>query len=353
MPDFITQDLLKTWAVVDGERSRTPVLEPSYWDLKKRAKEIHADLLALDPDSDRSISEYRPLFTVWPSDRDELWRRVDRFIDAWCVEPLTRESGFAESELRAAEARLGTPLPAALKEWHRLAGRRRDLWDPPDPDGWGYSQPDIWSPDSFCWLGEQSMRIYVSEKGERDLADRLHPLVFSVLHGGCQVDCLGIRRDKLDQDDPTVSDFDRLAGSGSREGYDSITEVAVCLLLTRATQNVACSLHLGMEHHRGDPDLSRFVQAATAQQLLRKCTWFKRFFDVFQDVPIEEIYEGPDCFVVRSRIVYWSGETKSRDFLEFAFRTPQAAYEMTVRLGLLDRMPESWGTVPSKADVWL
>jgi hypothetical protein len=40
---------------------------------------------------------------------------------------LQKRDGTSESELKAAEKRLGFPLPAELRAMYRLAGRRRDL----------------------------------------------------------------------------------------------------------------------------------------------------------------------------------------------------------------------------------
>jgi hypothetical protein len=60
------------------------------------------------------------------ADRSALWRFVERFAAAWHV-PLAEHDGCDDAELDTAQARLGVPLPAALREAYRLLGRRRDL----------------------------------------------------------------------------------------------------------------------------------------------------------------------------------------------------------------------------------
>lgn len=54
------------------------------------------------------------------------WRFIRRFAAVYAT-PLTGSDGYDEAELRAAEARLGLPLPAALRELHGLVGRRDEL----------------------------------------------------------------------------------------------------------------------------------------------------------------------------------------------------------------------------------
>jgi hypothetical protein len=63
--------------------------------------------------------------------RPDRWRLVDEFIEVW-HRPLAPEDGYSEAELRAAEQRLGCELPAALREWYALAGRRADVWSRQD-----------------------------------------------------------------------------------------------------------------------------------------------------------------------------------------------------------------------------
>jgi hypothetical protein len=53
-------------------------------------------------------------------------RFIRRFAESWLT-PLTDDDGWAEADLRAAEQRLGVPLPAAIREAYALFGRRQDL----------------------------------------------------------------------------------------------------------------------------------------------------------------------------------------------------------------------------------
>jgi uncharacterized protein (TIGR02996 family) len=74
---------------------------------------------------------HRPLFAVLPERRADRWRLVDEFIEVW-HRPLDPGDGYTEGELREAEQRLGCGLPAALREWYSLAGRRADVWSVQD-----------------------------------------------------------------------------------------------------------------------------------------------------------------------------------------------------------------------------
>jgi hypothetical protein len=56
--------------------------------------------------------------------RAPRWRRLTDFIDAWFEEPLGERDGVSLDAIAAIEARPGDPFPAALREWHRLAGLR-------------------------------------------------------------------------------------------------------------------------------------------------------------------------------------------------------------------------------------
>lgn len=61
----------------------------------------------------------------------------------WIRSPLTGTDGYTPAELDAAQARLGLPLPAALRDAYQLLGQRHDLTDnqdsllaPKDLMGW-------------------------------------------------------------------------------------------------------------------------------------------------------------------------------------------------------------------------
>lgn len=67
---------------------------------------------------------YRGFFMS--KDYDDLWSLTLRLINHWW-RPLTEEDHVSAEALAAAEQRLGITLPAALREWHQLAGRRQDF----------------------------------------------------------------------------------------------------------------------------------------------------------------------------------------------------------------------------------
>src|SRR6185312_3951749 len=59
-------------------------------------------------------------------DRGQAWDFIQRFAAAWAA-PLEPGDGVSRDVWRAAEQRLGTALPAALREAYLLVGRRPDL----------------------------------------------------------------------------------------------------------------------------------------------------------------------------------------------------------------------------------
>ncbi len=70
---------------------------------------------------------HRPMFGEMPPTAEGRWRLAEEFIDIWRG-GLRPGDGYTDEELDVTEARLGVPLPKALREWYRLAGRRRDIW---------------------------------------------------------------------------------------------------------------------------------------------------------------------------------------------------------------------------------
>jgi hypothetical protein len=110
-----------------------------------------------------------------PGDRAAAWRFATAFARDWSARPLAPGDGVDESELQAAEARLGLRLPAALREAYLLLGRRADLTSRHD---------NLLAPD------------------EIHLDDDRGVLVFRVENQSCAY--WGVRVADLDQDDPPV-----------------------------------------------------------------------------------------------------------------------------------------------------
>lgn len=108
-------------------RNRSPI-DPRYWDAKERFQELRWQT------NERWLKRlgydcaYRPLFAQRPADRASTWRAIEEFIELW-HQPLDRECGNTEQEIAAAEQRLRIRLPAALREWYLLAGKRSSEWD--------------------------------------------------------------------------------------------------------------------------------------------------------------------------------------------------------------------------------
>jgi len=56
--------------------------------------------------------------------RRPRWRRLVDFVARFYVQPIEEAGGNTEAELCEVEARLGTKLPVALREWYRFVGNR-------------------------------------------------------------------------------------------------------------------------------------------------------------------------------------------------------------------------------------
>jgi hypothetical protein len=71
-------------------------------------------------------SDYTPLFTTVPTDRQECWNRLEVFIKFWhgvSCPPVD----YTRSVLQT-EARLHVTLPASFVEWYMRFGRFCNLW---------------------------------------------------------------------------------------------------------------------------------------------------------------------------------------------------------------------------------
>lgn len=66
-----------------------------------------------------------------PTTRPERWQWLREQIAEWYT-PLQADDGWDEASLNQAEKRLGVKLPAALREWYQLAGKRREIWSVQD-----------------------------------------------------------------------------------------------------------------------------------------------------------------------------------------------------------------------------
>ncbi|MER5371038.1 SMI1/KNR4 family protein [Streptomyces sp. NPDC002722] len=131
-------------------------------------KEPSLPNLALDLDALAAAVGEQP-------DRQAAWRFVRAFARDWSRRPLTEADGYTPADLDAAQARLGLPLPAALRDAYQLLGRRSDLTD---------NQDSLLAPKDLYLDAERGV------------------LVFRVENQSCVY--WGIRVTDLDQDDPPV-----------------------------------------------------------------------------------------------------------------------------------------------------
>lgn len=159
-----------------AEIARAAPHSEQYWVLRARLKSLSqlidpgwATVMGYQP-------RHRPLFAKLPEHRQDRWRLVEEFIDVW-HRPLESGDGYSETEIEAAEDRLGHRLPAALREWYMLAGRRGDVWS---------VQDTLQTPE----------RISI----------RRDALIFRTENQSCEL--WGVRETDLESDDPPVIEFE-------------------------------------------------------------------------------------------------------------------------------------------------
>jgi uncharacterized protein (TIGR02996 family) len=235
---------------VQLELERTAPLAERYSPLRARSRALRR---LVDPAWATAAGyppRHRPLFAALPAARPDRWALVDEFIEIWHP-PLGPGDGYPEDELRAAEARLGCRLPAALREWYALGGRRRDVWS---------LQDRLEAPD----------RLRV-EPGSGDL-------VFRWENQGCER--WGIRAADLGRDDPPVVELD--AGVPASPTVSAFA----CLVLVYEAKFGSRVLWAGGEVPDGE------VQAAAARGL-SPCDLPDRYWVVS---PIR-VFEGTDLIV--------------------------------------------------------
>ncbi len=116
---------------LQAEITRVAPHTDRYAALRGRLKALRAGVTPAWVEAMGYRPRHRPLFAVLPEQRADRWRLVDEFVEVW-HRPLAPGDGYAEAELQAAEHRLGFGLPAAVREWYALAGRRADVWSVQD-----------------------------------------------------------------------------------------------------------------------------------------------------------------------------------------------------------------------------
>jgi uncharacterized protein (TIGR02996 family) len=112
---------------IQEEMASVPVYSDRYAELKPRRKELREKIDSDWQEKMGYVPAHLPMFTNLPESRPERWRLVEEFIELW-YRPLQAGDGASEAELVDAEKQLGFRLPAALREWYALAGKREDVW---------------------------------------------------------------------------------------------------------------------------------------------------------------------------------------------------------------------------------
>ncbi|MFO0849919.1 MAG: hypothetical protein U0871_15395 [Gemmataceae bacterium] len=260
----------------------------------------------------------------WPPDRDSVWRQVAEFVASWHREPLGPASGTTAVELDAAERRLGGPLPAALREWQLLAGRRFDLWDEREEDRYDRPGPEVWAPASYYRTG--------------DGPDA--PVVFHVVYGGMVWYHYVIRAGDLTAADPPV--FTHPEYPPGRAEFDSVSKMAATLLLVRANLTTPYRLCLLRKRTPDDPTLSRMTERGAAAGLWRRCEWVKPFFDPISSGWTREVHVGAEVLVLRGGPPRFHVMDTENDSLALAAQSPAAMRTAAAALGVRDRLPDEW-----------
>src|SRR5262245_42453878 len=113
------------------EMATHPVYSDRHAELRPRRDELRAKADKGWLERMGYVPTHRPMFTDLPERRVERWRLVEEFIGIW-YRPLRPGDGVSEEELQEVEKQKGFRLPAALREWHALAGKRKDVWSVQD-----------------------------------------------------------------------------------------------------------------------------------------------------------------------------------------------------------------------------
>ncbi|HEX4608880.1 MAG TPA: TIGR02996 domain-containing protein [Urbifossiella sp.] len=148
-------DLRGEYIRLRAEIDRAAPHTDHYAELRTRLKALRGDIA---PDWAEAMGyqpRHRPLFATLPERRQDRWRLVEEFIEVW-HRPLAPEDGYSEDDLQAAEHRLGYPLPAALREWYALAGRRGDVW----------SLQDHLMPPESLWFDPHSDTLIIRSENQ-------------------------------------------------------------------------------------------------------------------------------------------------------------------------------------------
>ena len=128
--------------------------------------------------------------------REDRWSLLKDFVAEWHT-PLQVGDGYSAQEIDAAEQQLGLKLPAALREWYLLAGRRADLS----------------SIDPYAFSGPQELSVE-----ENDC---------EVLWLFCETQAdisWGVKQKDLAQDDPPIYKEDTLNGEGLKQSNEHFSE---------------------------------------------------------------------------------------------------------------------------------
>src|SRR5207302_2034323 len=112
-----------------------------------------------------------PLLNL-PQARSERWALLSQLVTHWYT-PLIQRDGYDAEDLQQCGERLGVPIPAALREWYCLAGRRSDIWN---------RQDTLLSPERLSFVGDL-LEFYVENQ---------------------YVTSWGVQRRALAEDDPPV-----------------------------------------------------------------------------------------------------------------------------------------------------
>ena len=105
------------------------------------------------------------LLREMPMSREGRWNVLKTFFRGWYGE-IGPTDGYTEQSIRAAEERLKLTLPAALREWYALAGKRTTVW----------SCQDRFLPPDQLRMENHKLVIYVENQGVVSWAVQLDDL---------------------------------------------------------------------------------------------------------------------------------------------------------------------------------
>jgi hypothetical protein len=127
-----------------------------------------------EPQLPAGRSNLSGLEPILSNDRSRLWSWLARLVADFYPSPLGNEDGLSEEQLQAHESRLGVALPAAVREFLQICGRRTSLFFDEDEE-FGMAPTELVEndKDGLFVYGQDYDDLYFIPSGAFDQTDPL------------------------------------------------------------------------------------------------------------------------------------------------------------------------------------